>query len=301
VTERSPERGAETREDRARRVRTLLAQWNAEFQERELEHGQERELEHGQEHGLEHGQAADRRKPGDQVIWQYLARPPRGPRPALSHDQIAAAAVRIADADGLDAVTMRALAKRLDVATMGLYRYVRGKDDIFALMLNAVAAEIDLPAAGTAGWRDTFRRIAHETRAMHLRHPWLARLQHSTAAMLAPNMLAIAEAGLTALDAVDLDLDVDQMMSACGALSAYVQGKAAAEVALREAFRRYGWSSYDDMRAAAAPHLLSLLARGEYPTLAHYIVDGSNEDDVDWSFAFGLECVLDGIAARLGL
>jgi AcrR family transcriptional regulator len=209
--------------------------------------------------------------------------------------------VRIADADGLDAVTMRRLAGDLDVATMGLYRYVRNKEDIFALMINEVAREVSLPAAGTVGWRETFRSIAGELRAGHLRHPWLTRLENSTAAIMAPNLLAVVEAGLAALDALDLALDPDQMMSAFGALTAYVQGKAAAEVAQREAFRQYGWESDDDMRAAAAPMLMWLLDGGDYPTLAHYIVDGSNQDDADWSFSFGLECVLDGIEARLGL
>lgn len=287
VTERGTDRGtggrgtgrdngrrAESREERSRRIRELLTEMSGQL---------------------------PAPTPDDQVIWEYMSRPPRGPRPALTHDQIAAAAVELADADGLDGVTMRALAGRLDVATMGLYRYVRGKDDIFALMLNWAAREVVPSLTGPAGWRDTLRRVATEMRAMHLRHPWLVRLQHSTAAMIAPNALTIMEAGLAALDAADLELDVDQMVSALGALTAYVQGKAAAEVAQREAYRRYGWSSDDDMRAAAGPQLMWLLVRGDYPTLAHYIVDGSNEDDADWSFAFGLECVLDGIAARLGL
>jgi AcrR family transcriptional regulator len=279
VTDRGTETGSESREERARRIRDMLARWSSPRQ------------------------AADSRprKPEDQVIWEYLSRPPRGPRPTLTHDQIAAAAVEIADADGLDAVTMRRLAGRLDVATMGLYRYVRGKDDIFALMINMVAGEVVLPEPGTAGWRETLRCIARELRAGHLRHPWLSRVQNSTAVMIAPNALAILEAGLAALDAVDLDLDVDQMMAALGAMNAYVQGKATAEVAQREAFRRYGWSSDDEMRAAAGPQLMWLLSRSDYPTLAHYIVDGSNQDDTEWSFSIGLECVLDGIAARLEL
>jgi AcrR family transcriptional regulator len=278
VPERSTDGGRESRQARARRLRDVLSEM-AERIRRDPRHD----------------------GPGDPLIWDYLDRPSRGPRPALTHDQIAAAAVGLADADGLDAVTMRALAGRLDVATMGLYRYVKGKECVFALMLNAVAQEVDIPEPGTAGWRETFRHIAQELRAMHLRHPWLVRLQSSIAGMLAPNLLGILEAGLAALDAVDLDLDADEMMAAFSAMTAYVQGKATSEVAQRDAYQRYGWSSDEDMRAAAGPRLLGLLARGEYPTLAHYIVDGSNEDDADWSFTFGLECVLDGVAARLGL
>jgi AcrR family transcriptional regulator len=293
VAERGTGRGSESREERARRVHDLLAEWDGWLRQQQEE---EREAREQQEQD-----GADLQKPADQVIWDFLSRPPRGPRPTLTHDQIAAAAIDIADIDGLDAVTMRALAKRLDVATMGLYRYIRGKDDIFALMLNATAQEVDPPPAGTAGWRETLRLIAEEMRAMHLRHPWLTRLQSTTAAMLAPNALTILEAGLAALDAADLDLDVDQMMSAFSAMVSYVQGKAAAEVAQLEASRRYGWSSDDDMRKAVAPQLMWQLTQGRYPVLAHYIIDGSNQDDAEWSFAFGLECVLDGIATRLGL
>jgi AcrR family transcriptional regulator len=278
VTERSTDGGGrrdgrESRADRWRRISELLAKFDAE----------------------------QSRTPGDQLIWEYLSRPTRGPRPTLTHEQIAAAAMELADADGLDAVTMRRLAGRLEVATMGLYRYVRNKDDIFSLMLDAVGREIALPEPGSAGWRDTLRGIAREMRAGHLRHPWLARLQANMSASVAPHVLAVAEAGLAALDAAGHDLDVDQMMAAFSTMTAYVQGKAAAEIAQREAYRRYGWSSDDDMRAAAGPRLLWLLKRGDYPTVAHYIVDGSNQDDADWGFAFGLECVLDGIAARLGL
>jgi AcrR family transcriptional regulator len=268
----------ESRAARTRRIHAQLEQFSAKLAARDAAGG----------------------KPEDQVIWEYLSRPPRGPRPTLTHDQIAAAAVEIADADGLEAVTMRRLAGRLDVATMSLYRYVRNKEDVFALMLDAVAREIGLPAPD-AGWRDAFRHIAKEMHAGHLRHPWMAQLQSTTAFTLTPHVLAIAEAGAAALDAVDLDLDVDQMMAAFSAMQAYVQGKAAAEISQRDAYRRYGWTSDDDMRAATGPKILRILLNGDYPTLAHYIVDGSNQDDAEWGFAFGLECVLDGIAARLGL
>jgi AcrR family transcriptional regulator len=279
VTEPSTGKATESREQRDRRIREVLEQWIAQ-----------------QEAGAEEAV-----QPGDQLLWEHMGRPPRGPRPTLTHDQIAAAAVEIADADGLGAVTMRRLAARLDVATMSLYRYVRNKEDVWALMVDAVAREITLPAPGSAGWRETFRRIATEMRAGQLRHPWLGRLQSTTTYIIAPSVLSVVEAGLASLDAMDIDLDVDEMMAAFAAMTAYVQGKATAEVAQREAYRRYGWSSDDDMRAAAGPQLVRLLARGGYPTLAHYMMDGSNRDDAEWGFTFGLECVLDGIAARLGL
>jgi AcrR family transcriptional regulator len=247
------------------------------------------------------GDGARKGKPGDQSVWEYMRRPPKGPRPALTHDQIAATAVELADADGLDAVTMRALAKRLDVATMGLYRYIRGKDDLFALMLDTVHGEISVPDKEEDDWRAAVRHLAREMRALYLRHPWLSQLEARSFFILAPKSLAIAEAGLGILDATGADLDVDQMMAAFGTVGAYVRGSTATEIARRAAYRRFGWATDEDMRQAAGPQVLQMLAEGDYPNLAHYIIDGSNEDDAEWTFAFGLECVLDGIAARLDI
>jgi AcrR family transcriptional regulator len=274
-------RSTQSDHERSQRIREWVAEWTAAQQERD------RDRPH---------------KPDDDLpIWQYLSRPPKGPRPALTHDQIAAAAVELADEAGLDAVTMRALAKRLNVATMGLYRYIRSKDDVSALMLNAVIGEIAEPPERAGEWRTTMRQLAHEMRAQYLRHTWLPRLEAGSYAMLSPNALAVAEAGVAALDALDLDLDVDHMMASFSTLSAFVRGSATTEIAQRDAYSRYGWSSDDDMRAAVGPRVMWMMVHGDYPTLARYIVDGSNEDDADWGFAFGLECVLDGIAARLGI
>src|SRR5919206_5031328 len=102
------------------------------------------------------------------TIWERLERPGRGPRPALTHDQIARAGVEIADEQGLDAVSMRRLAERLGVATMALYRYVASKDDVLELMIDAVSAEIELPR--DAEWRDLAQSFAHQLRAVGLRH-----------------------------------------------------------------------------------------------------------------------------------
>jgi AcrR family transcriptional regulator len=273
-------RSGETDQDRSRRIREVLADWETAQHERD---------------------GGPPAKPDDQPIWQYMRRPPKGPRPALTHDQIAAAAVELADAAGIDAVTMRALAKRLDVATMGLYRYIRGKDDLFALMLDAVMGEIALPGEKTADWRAAARHLAQEMRVLYLRHTWLLQLEANSYATVSPNALAILEAGLAILDATGADLDVDQMMTAFGTIGAFVRGMTTTEIAQRNTYDRYGWSTDDDMRNAAGPQVLWMLANGDYPTVARYIIDGSNEDDADWRFTFGLECVLDGVAARLGI
>lgn len=72
-------------------------------------------------------------------------------------------------------------------------------------------------------------------------------------------------------------------------------------LAQREALTRQGWESEDDARLAYLPWVRWMLDSGRYPMLSRYVVEGSNEDDADWQFEFGLKCLLDGISARLGI
>ncbi len=231
------------------------------------------------------------------TIWQRIERPARGPRPTLTHARIAEAAVELADAEGLDAVSMRRLAERLGVATMALYRYVAGKSDVFELMLDAVVGEIALPA--DAGWRAVTRAAAQQVREAGLRHPWLMEVFVRTPDAMTPHLLALVERSLASLDG--LGLDVDAMMAVFGTVNAFARGATAAEVAQAEANRRRGWNSDKEARRALLPQIRWLMETGDYPTVTRYVLDGSNEDDPKWQFEFGLECVLDGIAARLGI
>lgn len=237
-------------------------------------------------------------------IWDRVEGATRVPRATLTHDQIARAGIEIADAAGLDAVSMRSLAKRLGVATMGIYRYVAGKEDVFELMLDAAYGEISLLEEAATHWRVTARAFADQSRSLCLRHPWLievtARIPHA----ITPNMMGIAEHWLASIDG--LGLDVDSMMAVFTTVNSFVRGATAGEVAQREASRqegsrRAGLAPDQDARIAAAPHVLYLMGTGRYPTMSRYILEGSNEDDAQWQFEFGLECVLDGIAARLGI
>src|SRR5690349_21612984 len=107
-------------------------------------------------------------------LWERLEQSDTAARPALSTHRIAAAAVGIADADGLDAITMRRLAAELGVAPMAAYRHVSGKEDVLELMVDRVYGEVDIPDG--AGWRDTVRAFATGIRALVSRHPWLTRL-----------------------------------------------------------------------------------------------------------------------------
>jgi len=92
-------------------------------------------------------------------------------RAQLSREKIAAAALAIADAEGFEAVSMRRLAQELKVGTMSLYYYVKTKDDLIAVMDDALMAEALLPSL-PKGWRRAITEIATRTHSVFLRHPW---------------------------------------------------------------------------------------------------------------------------------
>jgi AcrR family transcriptional regulator len=107
------------------------------------------------------------------VIWGRPEWAGRGPVPSLSREGIAAASVALADAQGIEAVSMRTLAAELGVGAASLYRYVARKDELIDLMVDAVMGG-DLEFEIRGDWREDLRSFAHGLRAMTLRHPWMA-------------------------------------------------------------------------------------------------------------------------------
>ena len=101
-------------------------------------------------------------------------------RTPLTRERVLRAAVRLADKDGLDALSMRRLGQQLGVEAMSLYKHVANKDEILDGMVDAVFAEIDLPDAGT-DWRTAMRERAISARQALLRHPWAIGLMDSRA------------------------------------------------------------------------------------------------------------------------
>src|SRR5262249_48961416 len=119
-----------------------------------------------------------RARPARESIW---ARPePRARRPAHTREGIARAAIRIADTEGFDALSMRRVAAELKAGTMTLYHYVRTKDELLALVHNAIMGELLIPPDEVpTGWRAGMREIAHRTRDVFVRHPWVGQLPQS--------------------------------------------------------------------------------------------------------------------------
>jgi AcrR family transcriptional regulator len=180
------------------------------------------------------GQAAPRPlPPGLDLLWGRRERGRRGPRPGLSADAIATAAIRLADAEGLDAVSMARVAAELHVTTMALYRYVANKDELLQLMWNAIALDVgDLEIEGD-GWRSRLRAWAVIQRDALDRHPWVTQMPMA-APPVAPNSLHFVERGLATMD--DTGLPDASKLQVIGLLSSYTLSEARmAADAMREA------------------------------------------------------------------
>ncbi|MCF6470600.1 TetR/AcrR family transcriptional regulator [Nonomuraea sp. MG754425] len=224
------------------------------------------------------------------TVWDR-PEPPTRPLP-LDRERIVAAAIALADEGGLDEVSLRKVAARLDVGPMRLYGYLSTKEELFDLMVDEVHAEI-LPEEPPGDWREALRLNAHRTRRAVLRHEWLADLLGGRPA-LGPNALAVTEATLAALDGL---ADLGTVMRAVETVGAYVTGAIRREVANLRAERATGLSERDWQRASG-PHVTRMLATGRFPALARFVHDG-DEVDAETSFATGLDWILDAVAAKL--
>ncbi|MER5293598.1 TetR/AcrR family transcriptional regulator C-terminal domain-containing protein [Streptomyces pharetrae] len=228
-----------------------------------------------------------------EVIWARPERAGRGPRPAYTRADIAAAAVRIADAEGLDAVSMRRVAGELGCGTMSLYNYVPRKEDLYELMVDAVSAEHELWEPGD-DWREEARRIARQTRALMHRHPWLPRVL-SPVYGLSPHVLRFLEHCLACLDS--LDAVYGTKMQLIGMLNGCVTAYVANELAAAERSRALPWSPERESAVRMA-YLGGRLASGAYPRLAAALSEDPGPTDPEALFELMLERVLAGFAPR---
>ncbi len=230
-------------------------------------------------------------------LWTRPALPTsEAARPRVTREAIVAAALELADAEGLQAVSIRRVAAKLGTRPMGLYSHIERKDDLIDLMLDAIAGEVLLDEV-PGDWREALRAIATRTREGAHRHPWIAEAAGERA-MIGPNGIRHVEQSLAAL--AGLRLDRAGKRAVLTAVDAYTFGHVMTELArrsLRETagLDAKGWSD------AAAPYLEQLVATGEFPQTQAFGVESllADQEDDDATFATGLEWLLDGIAASL--
>ncbi|GGV62797.1 TetR/AcrR family transcriptional regulator C-terminal domain-containing protein [Streptomyces griseoloalbus] len=228
-----------------------------------------------------------------EVIWARPERTGRGPRPAYTRADIAAAAVRIADAEGLDAVSMRRVAAELGCGTMSLYNYVPRKEDLYELMVDAAGGEHELWEPG-GDWRADMLRVAHQSRALMHRHPWLPRLM-SPVYGFSPNALRYLEHCLACLDPLPAPygtkLELIAMLN--GIVTTYVTN----ELATAERTRSLPWSQEQE-NAMRIAYLGGRIATGEYPRMAAAFAQDAGPIDLEAVFERALGRMLDGFEPR---
>jgi AcrR family transcriptional regulator len=237
------------------------------------------------------------------LLWGEQAAPKRGPKPGLSAARIVRAAVELADADGLEALSMRRVAERLGVGTMSLYTYVPGKAELLDAMVDGVLAEV-IEAEGDAGgdWRGRLERRAREYRALYQRHPWTLQVSGARP-LLGPNVLALYDSALNAVSGIGLS--ATEMVLIVGLVGGYVRG-AAQEVAEAAAAANRTGQTDDEWWAEREPLLARYFDPERFPTVTAVEAGGGFQPsgDLDYNlqfavdnFEFGLRRVLDGIAA----
>jgi AcrR family transcriptional regulator len=136
-----------------------------------------------------------------ELLWNAAAEPVngRGPKPKIALAQIVQTGIELADADGLDALSMRKVAAQLGVGAMSLYTYLPGRSELVELMIDRAYAERELPDR-SLGWRARVEQHARETWSLYLAHPWL--LDHNLARLpVGPHVLDFEESLLAAIAA----------------------------------------------------------------------------------------------------
>lgn len=235
------------------------------------------------------------------LLWRDPAAIPRhGPRPGLTIDQVVAAATALADADGLDGVTMRRVAARLGVVAMTIYTYVPGKAELLDLMLDAAYQR--MPRTGTSGqpWRQRVTAIAADNRALFETHPWAALIS-AARPPLGPGLMAKYEHELAAFEGLGLD-DI-QMDAAVTHVLAFVQAWARADASTQAARSGAGMDD-EQWWAASQPLLEKVLDARAYPLAVRVGTTAGAAHGAAYSpghaYDFGLRTILDGLAALIG-
>ena len=221
---------------------------------------------------------------------------------ALSRDAIVQAAIKVADAEGPAAISMRRIARELNAGAMSLYWHVASKDELLDLMLDAVEGEYRF-LEPTGDWRTDLRAIALTQRDVLHRHQWLMDFIGGRPP-LGPNTLRNLERALAVID--KLHLETQTALDVLGTIGTYVMG-----AVLRE-FRESNVDRRDQevraemgeaaLREIMEDHVARLRASGRFPHFLRMYDEGIDPDAPetrDARFEFGLQCVLDGIAARL--
>jgi len=238
------------------------------------------------------GGTDSRTERGLDLLWAERGKERRN-RPGLSIDRIVEAGIRIADAEGLEGLSMRRVAAELGSGAMSLYRYVPGKEELIDLMVDSVTGQTPFPDPPPQGWRARLEWSARTDWALYRRHLWSLQVLATTRPPLGPNVLASTNWALSAVDGIGLS--VQQMSWIVMMVAGHVQGAALLLVNEDSAERSTG-STREQWWAARTEQVMALMQSGAFPVLARVAAQSTGESDLNEWFEFGLTRLLDGIA-----
>jgi AcrR family transcriptional regulator len=220
-----------------------------------------------------------------ELLWNEPAIGKRGPRPKFTVDTIVAAAAAIADEDGLDALTMQRVAERLDTAKMALYRYVPGRAELDAVLLDrALGGPPESPAGDD--WRSALASWALALHERSLAHPWsvtLAQRPH----VPGPGELAWYESGLGAMR--DLPLSGGEQLDVLALLAGHAQSMV----------RQRTGGPHPEQNLAAQLGSVLAARSADFPRTSAAFADAARDGDRDAALHFGIDRVLAGVAALM--
>ena len=221
----------------------------------------------------------------------------RGQRAALSRAEIVRTALKIADEEGLEAVSIRRIARELRSGAMSLYHYFDSRDELLELMGDTVAGEMLVPEL-PSGWRGGLKAIAIQGRATFLRHPWLLFTMQERPSV-SPNMMRHVEQSAASVRELAEQVDDQTLLTALVlAVDDYMLGYTLREIAAGDPEDRARGLAKRVTRDANDPNVRYLLESGEFPMLARFIESGG-EMPLGDRFEQGLDWLLDGFAAQL--
>ncbi len=216
----------------------------------------------------------------------------------LTRARVVSVAIELADGEGLAALSIRGLASRLGAPAMSLYRHVRNKDALIALMTDAALSEEKLPTDPPKGWRAQLELGCRGEWKVMRKHPWLARVMNINRPTALPSGMTYANWVMRALD--DSKLRAAEKLQIHVMLHAFIQGLAVNLEVEAQALGETGLTEDDFMRTQEAK-FAALAATGRYPYFAKMLQELSEgfELDTETLFEQGLEALLDGLAPQI--
>lgn len=229
--------------------------------------------------------------PSLELLWGLREPGSRGPRRGLTLERIVEAGIRVAQTEGLGALSMARIAKELGVGTMSLYRYVASKDELLTTMVDTGLGPPP-PSVPGEDWRKGLMRWGVAVRAAYQGSPWALRVPIS-GPPLGPNNVAWLDNALAAL--ADTPLTEQEKLSCVLLVSGFVRNDVTLALDFAEA------SGSEPQMPGYGQLLAKLISADEMPSLHRAIVSGSldDPDDPDAEFIFGMARILDGIEALM--